>query len=158
MTAKELRKLRRADLLEMLMTQMKENESLKQQMEDLVDRLNSRNILLSNAGSIAEAAVRVNGVFQAAQEAGDQYLENLERLEKEKQEEYRQMMEKSETECRELREKTELECRQICQEAEFRCQQMKEETEAECHKLRQETKDKCEEVFRMVRKMIEENI
>lgn len=158
MTAKELRKLRRADLLEMLMTQMKENESLKQKMEDLVDQLNSRNILLSNAGSIAEAAVRVNGVFQAAQEAGDQYLENLERLEREKQEDYRQLMEKSETECRELREKTELECRQIYQEAEFRCQQMKEETEAACHKLRQETKDKCEEVFRMVRKMIEENI
>lgn len=158
MTAKELRKLRRADLLEMLMTQMKENESLKQKMEDLVDQLNSRNILLSNAGSIAEAAVRVNGVFQAAQEAGDQYLENLERLEREKQEDYRKLMEKSETECRELREKTELECRQIYQEAEFRCQQMKEETEAACHKLRQETKDKCEEVFRMVRKMIEENI
>ena len=158
MTAKELRKLRRADLLEMLMTQMKENESLKQKMEDLVDQLNSRNILLSNAGSIAEAALRVNGVFQAAQEAGDQYLENLERLEREKQEDYRQLMEKSETECRELREKTELECRQIYQEAEFRCQQMKEETEAACHKLRQETKDKCEEVFRMVRKMIEENI
>jgi hypothetical protein len=41
------------------------------------EQLASRRIEVENAGSIAEASLRLNGVFQAAQEAADQYLENV---------------------------------------------------------------------------------
>ena len=34
-------------------------------------------LLLSEAGSIAEAALRLNGVFEAAQAAADQYLDSV---------------------------------------------------------------------------------
>ncbi|MDY2628730.1 MAG: hypothetical protein SOW08_10545 [Lachnospiraceae bacterium] len=169
MTEKELRKLRRVDLLEMLTVQIRENESLQDQVRELIDQLNDRKIMMSNAGSIAEAAIQVNGVFQAAQAAGDQYLENLVRLEEQKkaeyekmrreaETEYQQMRQQIETECREMREKTEYECRQLRQKTETECRQLKEDTETECLELRQETKKKCEDVFQMVRKMIEENI
>lgn len=41
----------------------------------------SREIELNEAGSIAEAALRINGVFEAAQRAAEQYLMNIKRLE-----------------------------------------------------------------------------
>ena len=43
-----------------------------------------REIELREAGSIAEAALRLNGVFEAAQKAADQYLYNIRFPNKEK--------------------------------------------------------------------------
>ena len=40
----------------------------------------SREIELEEAGSIAEAALRLNGVFEAAQRAAEQYLVNVRSL------------------------------------------------------------------------------
>ena len=84
MTDKELRKLTRAELLEMLISQMKENERLQEQVEELAAQLEDRRIMLEEAGSIAEASLRLNGVFQAAEKAAQQYLDNIKRLSNEK--------------------------------------------------------------------------
>ncbi|MBQ1271458.1 MAG: DNA repair protein [Clostridia bacterium] len=84
MTDKELRKLTRAELLEMLISQMKENERLQEQVEELAAQLEDRRIMLEEAGSIAEASLRLNGVFQAAEKAAQQYLDNIKRLSDEK--------------------------------------------------------------------------
>ena len=77
MTDKELRRLSRAELLDILYEQQKryeeslaENQALRQQMEE-------RTLRIAAAGSIAEAAVQVNGVFEAAQAAADQYLASV---------------------------------------------------------------------------------
>lgn len=80
MTDRELKKLSRADLLELLLEQMKENEKLNAQLEEAWGQLADRKIELENAGSIAEASLRLNGVFQAAQDACAQYIENIEQL------------------------------------------------------------------------------
>lgn len=85
MTEKELRKLSRRDLLEMLLAQTKEVERLKKELDAANEALRSREILLANAGSIAEAALQLNGVFEAAQKAADQYLENIKNLNKQEQ-------------------------------------------------------------------------
>lgn len=77
MTDKELRKLTRADLLDLLIDQGKELEAMKMELEDVRKQLKSRQILMEQAGSIAEAALRINGIFEAAQAAADQYLENV---------------------------------------------------------------------------------
>mgnify|MGYP002508918071 FL=1 len=50
---------------------------LRGQIEDMRQ---SRAIELEEAGSIAEAAIRINGVFEAAQKAAEQYLMNVRRL------------------------------------------------------------------------------
>lgn len=67
MTDKDLRRLSRAELLDILYEQRKryedslaENQALRQQLED-------RTLRIASAGSIAEAAIQVNGVFEAAQ-------------------------------------------------------------------------------------------
>lgn len=80
MTDKELRKLSRAELLEMLLIQSKEVEKLHIELDEANQKLNDRKILLENSGSIAEAALKLNKVFEAAQIAADQYLENVKQL------------------------------------------------------------------------------
>lgn len=77
MTDVELRKLKRTELLEMLIAASRENETLRTQVEELNRKLEDRNIAVSNLGSIAEASLQLNGVFEAAQAAAEQYLENV---------------------------------------------------------------------------------
>ena len=77
MTDKELRRLSRSVLLEMLISQMQENEKLKQSLEEANAALSNRRIVIEQAGTMAEAALRLNGVFEAADEAARQYLENI---------------------------------------------------------------------------------
>ena len=80
MTDKELRRLSRGELLEMLIAQAAENDQLKNRLEQAEAQLRDRKIAISNAGSLAEAALSLNGVFQAAEAAAQQYLENIERI------------------------------------------------------------------------------
>ena len=49
-------------------------------MLELEDQLNDRNILIAKAGSIAEASLEINKIFEVAQKTADQYLENINRL------------------------------------------------------------------------------
>lgn len=64
----------------MLVEQSKEVERLKVELESTRAQLEERRILIEKAGSIAEAALQLNGVFAAAQAAADQYLSNIQQL------------------------------------------------------------------------------
>lgn len=89
MTDKELKRLSRRELLEMLLTQTEENERLKEAMVKTREKLEERKIIMGEAGSIAEAALKLNGVFDAAQNAAQQYLDSIRSL-SENQEQMRQ--------------------------------------------------------------------
>lgn len=80
MKTKDLKHLRRDELLQLLIQQKKENEQLREELAQAQKQLEERQLVLEEAGSIAEAALRLNGVFQAAQEAASQYLESVEAL------------------------------------------------------------------------------
>ncbi len=77
MTDKELKKLSRTDLLEMLIKQSKEIERLQEVIKKNEEELQSKRIMLNEAGSIAEASLKVNQIFENAQKAADQYLANV---------------------------------------------------------------------------------
>lgn len=77
MTDKEFRRLNRRELLKLLLAQSKEVERLKKQLQQANEQLESRTLLVREAGSIAEAAVRVNQIFETAQKTADQYLESV---------------------------------------------------------------------------------
>ena len=77
MTSKELKKLRRSDLLEILLSLKKENDLLREQLQQARQELDDRAIALQDTQSLAEAALRLNGIFEAAQAACDQYTENV---------------------------------------------------------------------------------
>ena len=77
MTDKELHRLSRKELLEMLLAQTQENEKLKEELRRAQRQLSDRRLLQENVGSMAEAAMRLNAVFEAADRAAQQYLENV---------------------------------------------------------------------------------
>ena len=72
-----LRKFSRLQLMELLAQQEKELQHLREELNKKDAELADRRIRISEAGSIAEAAIKINEVFDAAQRAADQYLENL---------------------------------------------------------------------------------
>ena len=77
MDGNELKKLSRSDLLQMLIEQVKENDRLKAELEEKDRLLRDRQIKIQECGSIAEAALKLNGVFEAAQAAAQQYIDNV---------------------------------------------------------------------------------
>ena len=73
--------------MEKLLELSRENEDLMLELEEknrIIEALNlqleNRKIDLKHAGTIAEASFKLNGVFEAAEKAAEQYLENLQYL------------------------------------------------------------------------------
>lgn len=77
MTDKELRHLGRARLIDIVYEQQKRLETSEKTIQKLQAKLSKKELQVLEAGSIAEAALKVNGVFEAAQAAADQYLTSI---------------------------------------------------------------------------------
>ena len=80
MTDKELKKLNRSELLELMLEQSREIDRLQEELEETREALQERNLKIESCGSIAEAAAEVNSLFHAAQRAADMYLLNVQRI------------------------------------------------------------------------------
>lgn len=80
MTDKELRRLSRGELLEMLIAQMEKNEQVQHELDCAREELRQRQLIMDKAGSIAEAALQMNHVFEAADEAAKQYLDSVKQM------------------------------------------------------------------------------
>ena len=83
MTEKELKKLSRAELLEMLIAQSKKLSRTEEELQAAKEKLEQRSIAITDSGTMAEAALKLNGIFEAADEAARQYLENVRQQESE---------------------------------------------------------------------------
>ena len=76
MTDQELRKLSRQELLTLLVAVSRERDALREELDTANAALANRQLQIAEAGTLAEAALRLNGVFDAAQAAAQQYLDN----------------------------------------------------------------------------------
>ncbi|MBR5023276.1 MAG: DNA repair protein [Oscillospiraceae bacterium] len=74
MTEKDLRKLNRYQLLELLIMQTERADKLQTKLETTEAQLREQELQLSSLGSIAEASLQLKGVFKAAQDAADMYI------------------------------------------------------------------------------------
>ena len=74
MTELDLKKLNRAELLEMLIDVTRENDELRLELEEKKRQLADRILAMESTGSIAEASLQLNDVFTSAQAAAEQYL------------------------------------------------------------------------------------
>lgn len=79
MTDKELKKLSRAQLLELLVDQSREIDRLQKALDETNRRLERRDLKMSRCGSIADASLAITEVFERAQEAADLYLKAAKR-------------------------------------------------------------------------------
>ena len=146
MNERELHRLSRKAILEIMLEQSKameelraECEGLRKELEEARAALKSREIDINEAGSIAVAALKVNGIFEIAQVAGQQYLENIKRLS----------------------ERQEAVCAQMEAESRERSRAMLEETEEKCRKLEAEAQQKADkywdEVYRRLQLYFEDH-
>lgn len=102
MTERELQKLRRVELLEMLLELSKENERLTQEIGTLRAAAEDRRIDLEKAGSIAEASLAMSGVFRAAQDAADLYLASIQTQNAEYEARGQRMLEETQARCQRM--------------------------------------------------------
>ena len=130
MTDKELRRLKRVDLLELLIAQTRENDRLKKELAEAQAQLEERGVILAQAGSIAEAALQLNNVFQAAQAAADQYIVSVRILEERKRHSWGQ----------------------IEKEVKAQAEQYLQQTLEQCHKMEEETRRRCETMLEEARR------
>ena len=119
MTEKELKRLSRADLLEMLISQSEELREVKERLRTAEAALASRVIEIDNAGSIAEASLRLNGVFEAAQAACEQYTENI-----------RLLSERSQLICRQMEKESREQAERLLEQTRRRCEEMEAQAKA----------------------------
>lgn len=106
---KKLRRLNRAELLELLLAESRETERLKQKLERAEVALTDRNIRIAESGNLANAVLSVNGIMEAAQAAAQQYLENIQRMQQETEERCRVLLEEAQAEAKRIREQAKLE-------------------------------------------------
>lgn len=75
MTEKDVRKLNRYQLLELLIVQTERADKLQARLDALEAQMENQELELTSLGSLAEASLQLSGVFEAAQKAADLYLE-----------------------------------------------------------------------------------
>ncbi len=77
MAEKELRHMNRGELIDVIYALKQQQEALEAENNTLKGELSRQELKIKNAGSIAEAALALSGVFEAAQTAADQYLASI---------------------------------------------------------------------------------
>ena len=95
MTDKEFKRLSRAQLIEIIYRLQLELDKMNEEKQALEIELADKRLRLRNAGNIAEAALEINNCFTSAQNAAEQYLNEI----------------------HVIREETEAECRRILAQA-----------------------------------------
>ena len=80
MTNKEFKRLKRADLIEIIYQMQENEERYKTAIARMREQLENRQIQIQNAGSIAEASLAICNVIQSTQDAANLYLEQIEAM------------------------------------------------------------------------------
>ena len=79
---KELSKLSKTELIAVMLEQERENETLRSQVAELKEIIAEREIVIDDSESLAHAALRLSGIFEAADRACEIYRDSLRRIEK----------------------------------------------------------------------------
>ena len=89
MVSKELKKLNRRELIEVIYQMKKNEQQLLDKIAGLEAALEEKRLRISQAGSVAEAAVAVSNLLNAAQETADLYLQEIACMKADAEAEYR---------------------------------------------------------------------
>ena len=83
MTDKEFKRLSRAQLIEIIYQLQLQIDKLDEEKQELESELKDKRLRLQSAGNIAEAALEINNCFRSAQNAAEQYLNEIEAIREE---------------------------------------------------------------------------
>lgn len=144
MTSNDLKRLSRKELLELLIEQSDALAQAQAELESVKGELNKRHIVRDQAGTMAEAALALNGVFEAADKAAKQYLENIKRI----------SASQTEISAR-IETKTRIHCERIVEEAKTKARDMIEQAEAESRKKRKAADDYLRAATQSAKELLE---
>ncbi|MGI6072387.1 MAG: hypothetical protein ACOX75_05180 [Lachnospiraceae bacterium] len=134
MTNKDLRNLNRKDLLQMLIEQSQEVQELRKKLAATEAALEDKTIAIDNAGSIADAALQLNDIFQVSQDACRLYMDNV-----------RQLCDRQKEKCARMEEESRAKAKSIVEEAEKQKLEMERETKANCARMKREAREQSQE-------------
>ena len=77
MNERTLKQLKKIELYEILLAQSKEIDRLKQELIETQQKLENKQIIIQEAGSLADVALKLTKIFEEAQKAADIYLKNI---------------------------------------------------------------------------------
>ena len=77
MISKELKKMSRRELMDIIYQMKKNEQQMQEEIASLQEALQDKRIRLSVAGSVADAAASITNVFSAAQMTADLYLREI---------------------------------------------------------------------------------
>lgn len=137
----KLKRLSRRELLEIVVVQSEEIEKLSRELEDMKLRTEKRQSSLMNAGSIAEAALELNGVFDAAQRASDEYISEIRKMKTMQEELYRKAEEEARKRSERLVGITLQKCRAAQEDTIRKCSVMLERAKSEAERYSQRVRD-----------------
>ena len=83
MTDKEFKRLSRAQLIDIIYQLQLQIDKLNEEKQALEGELKDKRLRLSNVGNIAEAALEMNDCFRSAQNAAEQYLNEIKAIREE---------------------------------------------------------------------------
>lgn len=83
MMSKDLKKLSRRELMDIIYQMKKNEQQMQDEITSLQEALQEKRIRLSTAGSIAEATASITNVFSVAQMTADLYLQEISSMKEE---------------------------------------------------------------------------
>ena len=93
MMNKELKKLSRRELVDIIYLMKKNEQQMQEEIETLQKALQDKRMKISAAGSVAEAAADIAQVFSAAQMTADLYLNEIACMKADAEQECAKMLE-----------------------------------------------------------------
>lgn len=98
MTDKEFKRLSREQLIEIIYQLQLQIDKLSEQTQELESELKDKRLRLRNAGNIADAALEINNCFRSAQNAAEQYLNEIKAIREETEAERQRILEQARAE------------------------------------------------------------
>ncbi|MCC8182753.1 MAG: hypothetical protein LIO45_07280 [Clostridiales bacterium] len=135
MADKELRRMNRTELIEIIYALQQNEKELRGENEELRRQLEDRLLHIERAGSIAEAAISLNHVFEDAESAAQQYLVSIQNQHTEAEQTLKKAREQADKMIASAQAEVNLAAQRI-QQTEDECRALREQTAAECAALR----------------------
>ena len=92
MTDKEFKHLSRSQLIEIIYRLQLQIDELNEQKQVLEDALADKRLRISNTGNLAQAALEINDCFRSAQNAAEQYLNEIKLMREETESERQKIL------------------------------------------------------------------
>ena len=98
MTDKEFKRLGRAQLIEIIYRLQLELDKVNDEKQALESELKDKRLRLQSVGNIAEAALEINDCFRSAQNAAEQYLNEIKAIREETEAERQRILARAQAE------------------------------------------------------------